>query len=220
MNVPIKRCKLSKKTQKQLIQFFVAEVTARTAADLLGINRRTAILYYQKIRQVIAYHLEQESEEYFAGEVECDESYFGGVRKGKRGRGAAGKVIVFGILKRGGKVYAKVVQDVSSDTLMSVIERKVPFDSVVYTDCHRSYNALDIAGFTHHRINHSTHFAEKKSNHINGIENFWNQAKRVLRKYNGIPKESFPLFLKECEFRFNYGSPKEQLNTLNKWCII
>jgi transposase len=221
MRVHITRCKLSKKIQKQLIQFFVAEVTARTAADLVGVSYHTTRLYYQKIRQVIAYYLEQESEEYFAGEVELDESYFGGVRKGKRGRGAAGKVIVFGILKRGGKVYAKVIQDTKTSTLMPIIERKIiKLDSVVYTDCYRSYNALDVSGFRHHRINHSTHFAEKKSNHINGIENFWNQAKRVLRKYNGIPEKSFPLFLKECEFRFNYGSPKEQLSTLTKWCII
>jgi transposase len=62
-------------------------------------------------------------------------------------------------------------------------------------------------------------FARGK-NHINGIENFWNQAKRVLRKYNGIPKESFPLFLKECEFRFNYGTPKQQLKTLKEWADI
>jgi len=221
MKVHITHCKLSKKVQKQLIQFFVAEVTARTAADLLGINRRTAILYYQKIRQVIAYYLELESEEYFAGEIELDESYFGGVRKGKRGRGAAGKVKVFGILKRGGKVYAKVIEDTKTSTLMPIIERKIiKLDSVVYTDCYRSYNALDVSGFRHYRINHSTHFAEKKTNHINGIENFWNQAKRVLRKYNGIPEKSFPLFLKECEFRFNYGTPKEQLSTLNKWCLI
>ncbi|MFZ8477412.1 transposase, partial [Staphylococcus aureus] len=74
-------------------------------------------------------------------------------------------------------------------------------------------------GFHHHRINHSTHFAEQKHNHINGIENFWSQAKRVLRKYNGIPKQHFHLFLKECEFRFNYGSPKEQLTLLKKWCF-
>jgi len=46
------------------------------------------------------------------------------------------------------------------------------------------------------------------------------QAKRVLRKYNGIPKESFPLFLKECEFRFNYGTPKQQLVILKEWAGI
>ena len=57
-------------------------------------------------------------------------------------------------------------------------------------------------------------------NHINGIESFWNQAKRVLRKYNGIPKESFSLFLKECEFRFNDGTPKQQLLILKEWAEI
>ena len=92
-------------------------------------------------------------------------------------------------------------------------------DSVVYTDCYRSYNALDVSDFHHHRINHSALFATGK-NHINGIENFWNQAKRVLRKHNGIPKESFPLFLKECEFRFNYGTPKQQLTILKGWAEI
>ena len=140
--------------------------------------------------------------------IELDESYFGGTRKGKRGRGAAGKVIVFGLLKRNGKVYTVIIPDTKSSTLMPVISEKITPDSIVYTDHWHSYNALDIAGFRHYRINHSSHFANGH-NHINGIENFWNQAKRTLRKYNGIPKDSFHLFIKECEFRFNYGSPKQ-----------
>jgi transposase len=102
---------------------------------------------------------------------------------------------------------------------MPLITRKIAPDSVVYTDCYRSYNTLDVSDFYHERINHSKLFATGK-NHINGIENFWNQAKRVLRKYNGIPKESFPLFLKECEFRFNYGTPKQQLLILKDWAGI
>ena len=102
---------------------------------------------------------------------------------------------------------------------MPIITGKVAPDSIVYTDSYRSYNALDVTDFHHHRINHSRLFASG-NNHINGIENFWNQAKRVLRKYNGIPKESFPLFLKECEFRFNYGSPKQQLKQLKEWAEI
>jgi len=56
-------------------------------------------------------------------------------------------------------------------------------------------------------------FASGK-NHINGIENFWNQAKRHMRKYNGVPKEHFPLFLKECEWRFNNPKPQTQLKQL------
>lgn len=214
----ISRCKLSKKEQLRLLEFFVLEVTARSAADIIGIQGNTAALFYHKIRQVIAAHLEVEAEEMFGGEIELDESYFGGARKGKRGRGAAGKVVVFGLLKRGGKVYTKVIEDTKTDTLMPIIRRKIVPDSVVYTDCYRSYNALDVSEFHHWRINHSTHFAEQRHNHINGIENFWNQAKRVLRKYNGIPKQRFNLFLKECEFRFNYGSPKQQLALLKKWC--
>lgn len=152
----------------------------------------------------------------FCREIELDESYFGGARKGKRGRGAAGKVIVFGILKRGGKVYTKIVQDTKAETLMSLIVNKIVPDSIVYTDCYHSYNALDVSNFHHFRINHSTHFAEQNFNHINGIENFWSQAKRTLRKYNGIPKNNFNLFLKECEWRFNMGQPKLLLADLKK----
>ena len=154
-----------------------------------------------------------EVNEIFAGQIELDESYFGGMRKGKRGRGAVGKVAVFGILKRGGKVFTVVVDDTRSNTLLPIIAGKIAPDSVVYTDSYKSYNALDISDFHHERINHSMLFAKGKS-HINGIENFWNQSKRVLRKYNGIDRKSFPLFLKECKFRFNYGTPKQQLKTL------
>ena len=91
-------------------------------------------------------------------------------------------MIVFGILKRGDQVYTHVVDDTKRATLMPIIARKIKPDSVVYTDCYRGYDTLDVSGFHHHRINHSTHFAEQKHNHINGIENFWSQAKRVLRK--------------------------------------
>ena len=202
----LSHCKLLRKQQLRLLEYFVLEVTVRSAAaDILGIQSNTALLFYKKIRQVISHHIALQAAEIFDGAVELDESYFGGARKGRRGRGAAGKVVVFGILKRGGKVFTKVVNDTKAVTLMPLIVRKVAPDSVVYTDCYRSYNALDVSNFHHHRINHSELFARGK-NHINGIENFWNQAKRVLRKYNGIPKQSFPLFLKECEFRFNYGT--------------
>lgn len=215
----ITRCKLLRKQQLRLLEYFVLEVTARSAADILGIQSNTALLFYKKIRQVISHHIALQAAEIFDGAVELDESYFGGARKGRRGRGAADKVVVFGILKRGGKVFTKVVNDTKAVTLMPLIVRKVAPDSVVYTDCYRSYNALDVSNFHHHRINHSALFATGK-NHINGIENFWNQAKRVLRKYNGIPKESFPLFLKECEFRFNYGTPKQQLKILKEWTDV
>lgn len=209
-----RRCKLSTYKQNKLLELFVGGVPARTAAELADVNRHSATLFYQKIRCMIADELEDENP--FEGEIEVDESYFGGHRKGNRGRGAGGKIPVFGLLKRGGKVYTKVIADASSATLIPIINRKILADSIVYTDCWTAYNAIDVSQFHHMRINHSELFADK-TNHINGIENFWNQAKRHLRKYNSIPKASFPLFLKECEFRFNIPSPAQQLQTLKRW---
>lgn len=141
---------------------------------MIDVNIKTACYYYPRLRIIISQQLEKESEEAFKGEIEVDESYFGEVRKGKRGRGASGKVPVFGLLKRGGRVYIKIIPDASNNTLMPIIESKVVPDSAVYSDCLKGYNVLDVSEFKHYRINHSKLFADKQ-NHINGIENFWNQ---------------------------------------------
>jgi transposase len=104
----ITHCKLLRKQQLRLLEFYVLEVTSRSAADILGIQPNTALLFYRKTRQVLSHHIERQATEVFDGAVELDESYFGGTRKGKRGRGAAGKVVVFSTLKRAGKVFTKV----------------------------------------------------------------------------------------------------------------
>lgn len=208
-------CRLTEKQQTRLAEFFVAGVTARVAADLAGVNRKTAAYFYHRLREIIAREIDASSP--VSGEVEIDESYFGGHRKGKHGRGATGKVTVFGILKRGGKVYTVMPPNLKRETLLPIIREKVVPDSVVYTDGYNVYDILDVSGFRHHRIDHSNAYVEERHNHINGIENFWNQAKRTLRRYNGIPRAHFHLFLKESEFRFNYGTPKQQLKTLHQW---
>ncbi|ULX40536.1 IS1595 family transposase [Mannheimia haemolytica] len=192
---------------------FVAGVTARTASELVNVNKNTAAYYFHRLRLLIYQH--SPHLEMFEGEIEVDESYFGGHRKGKRGRGAAGKTAVFGLLKRDGKVYTVVVPNTQSATLLPIIREKVKPDSIVYTDFYRSYDVLDVSEFNHFRINHSTHFAENQ-NHINGIENFGSQAKRHLRKFNGIPKVHFELYLKECEWRFNHSDLKSQISFLKQ----
>ncbi|MFW1920099.1 IS1595 family transposase, partial [Acinetobacter baumannii] len=77
-------CKLNKKTQLKLLEFFVLGVTARAAADILEIHHNSAALFFTKVRRIIAYYLEIEALEIFDGEIELDQSYFGGTRKGKR----------------------------------------------------------------------------------------------------------------------------------------
>ncbi|MDO5651832.1 MAG: IS1595 family transposase [Moraxella sp.] len=220
------KLKLSRKIQLKLLEFFVAEATAKTAADLLDIQHNSSALFYHKIRLVTEYHLSLEASQLFDGEAElderCDYLNWGGVRKGKRGRGAAGKTAVFGLLKRNDRVYTAVVKDTKQTTLMPIITSKIKPDSVVYTDSYKSYNVLDMSDFKHFRVNHSKEFTDRlnSKNHINGIENFWSQAKRILRKYNGIDKKNFHLFIKECEFRFNYGIPSQKLKTLRMWCGV
>lgn len=196
------------------MEHFVAGTTARAAAHLVDVQGNTATLFYQRLRQLIA--SKQESF-VLSGEIEADESYFGGVRKGRRGRGAAGKVPVFGLLKRGGKVYTAIIPDAKASTLIPIIREKVTPDSIVYTDSFMSYDVLDVSEFHHKRVNHSKVFVSKRGHHINGIENFWNQSKRHLRRFNGIPKSSFYWFLKECEWRFNGGSHKALLHQLKSW---
>ena len=103
----MRKNRLSQHKQNKLIELFVAGATARTVSELVNVNKNTAAYYFHRLRLLIyqtSLHLEM-----FEGEIEADESYFGGTRKGKRGRGAVRKVAVFGLLKRNGKVYTVVV---------------------------------------------------------------------------------------------------------------
>ena len=150
-----RRSRLNYRQQAELIKFFVAGATARAAGEMAGVNRNTATSYFMRLRRLIASHLPSYR---LSGEIEADESYFGGVRKGKRGRGAAGKIAVFGLLKRNGRVYTAIIPDARTETLLPIIKEQVEPDSIVYTDTFSAYNALDINGFHHHRINHSQKF--------------------------------------------------------------
>ena len=209
----IRKSRLSPRRQNRLLEHFVTGTTARAAAEIIGVQPNTAIRFYMRLRFLIASQLPSYE---LNGEVEADESYFGGIRKGKRGRGAAGKVAVFGLLKRGGKVFTAIVPNARTETLLPIIEERVTPDSIVYTDTFKAYNALDVTEFHHMRINHSKLFADR-GNHINGIENFWNQAKRHLRRFNGIKPNNFHWFLKECEWRFNGGNHQNLYKQLKYW---
>ena len=199
-----KRAKVSEYKFRQLLSYFAQDLTATQLAAISGLNINTVDRYLRAIRKRIALVCAQESP--FKGEVEVDESYFGARRlKGKRGRGAYGKTIVFGIFKRQGKVYTEIVADCSSLTLQKAIRGKVSLESIIHSDNWRGYNGLVDVGYAKHlRVDHGRNeFANKKS-HINGIESFWAYAKTRLVRFRGLHKHTFLLHLKETEFRFNY----------------
>jgi len=182
------------------VKLFELDTSAHAAAKQLGVAYNTVYGIFDTIRRSIA---STDSGSFsFSGEFEADESYFGGKRPGRRGRGAAGKVPVFGILERGGRVRVEVVEDVRGETLLEMTIKKVKRGSLVYTDKFRSYNGLVTYGFRHRRIDHAKQFSNGKV-YINGIEGFWSFAKERLSKYHGVNPNKFPLYLKELEFRYN-----------------
>jgi transposase len=168
----------------------------------LELDYQTVTRVYQRLRETL-YHVAELEGKKLSGEIEMDESYFGGRRKGKRGRGSGGKSIVFGLLERDGRVYTRVVENVSAQELLEIIRKKTRKGSVYYTDTFKSYNSLKRLG-KHHRINHSKVFAFRGKNHINGIEGFWSFAKHILYNYRGVSKYHFPMYLKEVEYRYNH----------------
>ena len=196
--------------------YFCEDITASKTATLLGINRNTINKYYTQFRQKIASYTLNEGDVFF-GEVECDESYFGAKRvRGKRGRGAAGKTPVFGVLKRDGSVYVEIVENCSKEELMPIIQGKILEGSTIQTDGWRAYDGLILNGYDHYRVFHSHDEFVRGKSHVNGIESFWSFAKRRLFKFNGLTDRHFFLHLKECEFRFNHRHEKSLLPFLWK----
>lgn len=219
--VKCKHCKqkyslLQLKRDLQILYYFYLEISARRAANELNINYKTVQSRFMSFRRCIANYCLQEGRQ-LRGEIEIDESYFGGKRKGNRGRGANNKAIVFGILERKGKVYTVIVKDVSADTLMNEIKNKTKKGSVFYTDSWRSYNSLEQYG-KHNKIDHDKELVNHH-NHINGIEGFWSFAKERFYKYHGIRMNNYPLYIKEMEFRFNHRN-ENIYNLLIDICIV
>ena len=198
------RARISERKFKHFIKLFSEDLNATQISNLTGISRVTVNKILKEVRRRIAAFCEAESP--FIGEVEVDESYFGARRiKGKRGRGAYGKTIVFGIFKRNGKVYTEIVPNASKATLQAVIRGRVSIDSVIHSDKWRGYNGLVDLGYKKHfRVDHSNDEFVSGQSHINGIEGFWGLSKSRLAKFKGVHKSTIYLHLKECEFRFNY----------------
>ncbi len=211
--------KISERKFRQILRYFAQDFTASDTAQLTGISIRSINSLFLKLRKRIAQECEKLSP--FEGVIELDDSYFGPRRiRGKRGRGAGGKTIVFGIFKRDDKVYTETIPDATKASLIKVIRGHVSADSIIHTDGWRGYNGLVDVGYSKHfRVSHGENEFASGNQHINGIESFWSYAKRRLVKFNGVPKQTFFLHLKETEFRFNHRSKnlyKKLLNMLRK----
>ena len=141
---------ISRPKFREILRLFSEDVNATIVSNITGFSRPAVNRFFNDIRIKISEYCESNS--VFAdGEIELDESYFGArIVKGKRGRGAGGKIPVFGMLKREGNVYTQIINNCSVAELMPIIEAKASKDSTIYTDCFKSYDGLVDYGYKKH----------------------------------------------------------------------
>lgn len=202
-----KRAHISRRKFDTIFDCFTADIPATKCRTIARVSRKTADRYYNLFRDLIVENALQERKAIgLKNGIEADESYFGPKRvRGKCGRGASNKIIVFGLLKRSDKVYTEVVTKAEKKQLMPIIKKIVQSGSDIYTDGWKSYDALAVYGYNHKRVKHEENeFAREDGTHINGIESFWSWTKRRLNQFNGIRKTYFGRYLLECEWRFNH----------------
>jgi len=190
---------------RSILRLFTTDLEASKIAKITRISRPTINSILYKMRGRIAYLAEMESC-FTTGEIEIDESYFGAKRvRGRRGRGSAGKMRVFGMKKRGDKVYTQIVLNCSAQELVPIIKRLATCNCTIYSDEWKAYDGLVNAGYKHHyRVKHGDDMFTNGRAHVNGIENFWGIAKTRLMRFRGIRSDKFYLHLKETEWRFNH----------------
>ena len=195
-----KRKRISPYWKGRLIEYFCLGVPAYRLRFQVPYSQLTIQRCFRIFRESIYRNVVKDLQP-LSGEIEMDETMFGGRRPGKRGWGASGKNIVFGIYQRNGKVLTFPISSRARETMMPYIIRYTKTGSLYYTDDWFAYTSLPIRG--NHVVVLKDKGVPKGRNHINGIEGFWSFAKHWLYQYRGIHKAYFPLYLKEVEWRFN-----------------
>ena len=198
-----KRARISEAKIREIVCYVAADLTALQAAALSGLNRNTVNRLYRGRAGTHAAGLRSPAPAVWGRRGR--KSFFGARRvKGRRGRGAYGKTVVFGIFERQGHVYTEIVPDCSKPTLQGIIRGRVDPRTVINSDGWRGYHGLVDLGYGHFRVDHASDEFTKGTVHINGIEGFWGLAKVRLTQFKGLPKHTFHLHLKETEWRYNH----------------
>ena len=166
----------------------------------IGVTYKTAWRMCHQIRELMA-----EEVPTMRGTVEVDETYVGGKRPGKRGRGAAGKTIVVGALERGGNVAPFVVERANAETAENLLEVTTDKEAAkIVTDEYGAYHGLKAKGYDHDSVNHGAEQWTKGDVHTNGIEGFWSQMKRSIDgTHHHVSKKHLQKYADEYAFRFN-----------------
>lgn len=183
-------------------------VSGKELQRALGVTYKTAWRMGQQIRLLME---KADGFEMLQGHVECDESYVGGYRPGKRGRGAGGKTIVMGMIERQGRMAAEVIPNVKKTTLQDVVNRNVETGSIVSTDELMSYGLLEGDGYTHGAVKHGAKeyayydYRHSVTHHTNSVEGFWRLFKNSIKSTHiHVSDKYMQRYLNEFTFRANH----------------
>lgn len=186
----------------------------------IGVTQKSAWFMLHRIR--IA--LDNGSLEELSGEVECDETYIGGLAKNMhkdkrakniKGRGGNSKTAVMGMLSRTEprKVKANVIAWADTVTLNEQIAENIEVGSTVFTDDHGGYRAMSDQ-YKHEIINHAVEYVNGNI-HTNSIENFWSLLKRTIKgTYVSVEPFHLQKYVTEQTFRFNERKGNDQTRFL------
>lgn len=183
-------------------------VSGKELQRTLGVTYKTAWRIGQQIRILMG---KTDGFAMLQGHVEADEAYVGGHRPGKRGRGAEGKTIVFGLKERGGRLVAESIPNVKKSTLRGEVLRKIEPGSIVSTDELMSYGLLTGDGYKHGTVKHGAKewsyydYRHGATHHTNSVESFWNLFKHSVRSTHvHVSRKYMDRYLGEFTFRSNH----------------
>ena len=201
---PFERTRTSLQKWFYAIFLFISSrhgVPAKELQRQLGVTYKCAWRIGHEIRKYMA-HID--GDDNLSGHVEVDETYVGGKRPGKRGRGAAGKTIVMGMVERNGDIMTRVIPDVKAETLHRTVLDHVDTGSLLSTDELQGYKGLVKRGYRHGSCNHSEEQWVNGIHHTNTLEGFWSHFKcSVVGTHRSISGKHIAKYLGEYEFRFN-----------------
>ncbi|MDH3972831.1 MAG: IS1595 family transposase [Deltaproteobacteria bacterium] len=184
-------------------------VPAKELERQLGITYKAAWRMAHEIRKHMG---SVDGDEPLSGEIEIDETYIGGKKPGKRGRGADGKTVLFGMLQRNGDIMTKVVSDVKRVTLQPIIKDNVEEGSTVHTDELLTYSNLSEHGYDHNTVNHGQGEYARGNVHVNGLEGYWSNFKKSVKgTHIHISKKHLSKYSSEFEYRYNSRSNPSQM---------
>lgn len=174
-------------------------ISAKQLQRKTGVTYKTAWRMFKQVRSMLA-----DNDILEGSSVEVDDAYFGGKRRGKRGRGADAKTIAIAAVQRQGRVRAKVVKNLRKSTITAFVMETVKPNSILYTDEFLSYNNMGKLGYDHQQIEHNAKIYVKGNVHTNNIEGFWSLVKRGIDGvYHKVGKEYLQNYLNEYAFRYN-----------------